>query len=294
MRRERFANDAESTLSASINDSVTTVTVDDASAFPTEGDFRIIIQNELLLVTAVSGNDLTVVRGIEGTAAAAHPESESVFHIITTSGLEKYVSENVHGNQDPTLPPLRLYDSSDNVLTMASFAWVNQAPATASDLGSGAILMDAISTAGNHMLTRPAPTPPYTIVAAFKPHLHHNNTCSVFLGFRESGTGKLALIAVAKANEHFVYDYSGPAAFNSALWSRTTYPYNHNLHWLKVEDDGANLLFSTSSTGLAWQQLVSVGRTSYMAGGPDQVMWGVNPNDATYSVHAALVHWSEQ
>lgn len=294
MRQERFANDAETTLSSAIDDSTTSVAVNDASDFPSEGDFRVIIENELMLVTAVSGNTFTVVRGYESTVAAAHAESESIFHIITSGGLEKYIQEGVPLFGESSLPgTFNLKDASGVTLDASDFTWVNQGTATATDLDNGPILMYDMTAGGNRILSRSAPSTPYTITAAFRPHLQHLTTCSVFLGFRESSTGKLSLIAICKSQEHFVYNYSDPSTFNSAVWARTTYPYNTHIHWLRISDDGANIKFETSMTGLAWQELANPSRTSYMAGGPDQVVWGVNANSTTDHVHAALVHWRE-
>jgi Ca2+-binding RTX toxin-like protein len=69
---------AASTLDAAIDASQTTITVADGSVFPAVGGFRVSIGSELLNVTAVSGNVLTVERGAEGSTAAAHSASDAV------------------------------------------------------------------------------------------------------------------------------------------------------------------------------------------------------------------------
>ena len=71
-------------LAARINQTVTTLTVNNASSLPAvDGnpasvDFRVLIDNEILAVTNVVGNMLTVVRGQNGTAAAAHATGKAV------------------------------------------------------------------------------------------------------------------------------------------------------------------------------------------------------------------------
>ena len=52
--REQFANDATSTLSSGINNSVTSLSLADASAFPSVGNFRVKADDEIMLCTARS------------------------------------------------------------------------------------------------------------------------------------------------------------------------------------------------------------------------------------------------
>ena len=62
---EQFKNLASTTLDGAIDDSVETITVASAMGF-TGGDFRILVDSEIMKVTAVSGLDLTVARGAGG------------------------------------------------------------------------------------------------------------------------------------------------------------------------------------------------------------------------------------
>ncbi|MCA9137606.1 MAG: pre-peptidase C-terminal domain-containing protein, partial [Planctomycetales bacterium] len=67
-----------STLATAIDDVTTTVSVSSAAAFPTTTPFTIRIQNEEMVVTAVAGNDLTVLRGQNGTTAEYHLDTRLV------------------------------------------------------------------------------------------------------------------------------------------------------------------------------------------------------------------------
>ena len=71
-------NGAEtSTLNGGITDSATTLTLTDASSFPTAG--TVLINEELITYTGKSTNDLTgLTRGQEGTSAAAHTSGDTV------------------------------------------------------------------------------------------------------------------------------------------------------------------------------------------------------------------------
>lgn len=62
-----------------------TVAVVDGSVFPltADGDFHVTIDSEIILVTANATNTLTITRGREGTAAAAHGSGVAVRLLIT-------------------------------------------------------------------------------------------------------------------------------------------------------------------------------------------------------------------
>ena len=75
----KFANNAKTTLSASLNNSATTCTVADASVFPTLGTYDYFymtledssLNTEVVKVTGISSNTLTIARAQDGTSARA-------------------------------------------------------------------------------------------------------------------------------------------------------------------------------------------------------------------------------
>lgn len=68
-------------LNGSINDSVTTITLVDASSFPTSG--TVAINGELISYSGKSSNDLTgCTRGVNGTSAASHTSGDTVLLAI--------------------------------------------------------------------------------------------------------------------------------------------------------------------------------------------------------------------
>ena len=90
---ERFANNAATVLSLPVALSDTTITVLQPGAFPNSGNFRILIESEYLLVTAVNGSVFIVTRGIEGSTASAHPAFVSVTHIVTAGSLAQFITD---------------------------------------------------------------------------------------------------------------------------------------------------------------------------------------------------------
>jgi len=84
---EQFANNATSTLSSSIGTSDTSLTVVTGTPFSSSGNFRILVESEIMLVTARSSNTLSVTRAQEGTVAAAHNSGVNVTQIVTAGAI---------------------------------------------------------------------------------------------------------------------------------------------------------------------------------------------------------------
>jgi len=90
---EFFVNDPGTTLNGTINNSVTSLVVASSSGYPSSGNFRIRIDSELMLVTAVSGTTWTVTRGIESTSAASHTNGATINHVVSAGGLTQVVTD---------------------------------------------------------------------------------------------------------------------------------------------------------------------------------------------------------
>src|SRR5262245_20875600 len=98
MPAEKFLNGPQSTLTASLTTSATSVPVVDGSLF-SAGDgyqWRAVIADETLdpiviervLVTARSGNTLTVTRATEGTTGTAFPSGATFVSVLTAGALD--------------------------------------------------------------------------------------------------------------------------------------------------------------------------------------------------------------
>jgi hypothetical protein len=90
---EQLANFGNTTLAEDLDNSETTVTVTSGSVFPSSGNFRINIDDEIMLVTSRSTNDLTVTRGAESTVAATHNNGATVKQVLTAAGLNTAIDE---------------------------------------------------------------------------------------------------------------------------------------------------------------------------------------------------------
>ena len=165
---EKFSNQAVTTLSAAITTpAATSCTVTDTLPFPTGGNFRIKIEDEILLVTAVAGFTFTVTRGLEGTVAASHASGKTVRHLLTKGGLEARVANrfisDIYANKPAAGVKGRLFLPTDGLLLeyddgaawhqygpfrrhkappQTGWSWVNQGNATATFVGGALVLED--------------------------------------------------------------------------------------------------------------------------------------------------------
>lgn len=303
--REQFTNNASTTLNGGINNSVTSITVTDGSVFPSSGNFRIIVESEIMVVTARSTNTLTVVRGQEGTAAASHSDSIVVTHIVTADSLDRLGKDNVilFGSSAPPLNKLVGTDGA-TLLTTSDFSWTNQGGAAVSDQ-NGTIVMRAPATSGNdfRLFRRTAPSPPWTLITAFRPHVQGINgssiNCQLGMILRQSSSGKFISFAMNRqstaqmrfAVDHWsdVNNFGGSTPFLGA-----NQIFLGPVVWSKLVDDNTNLKWSISDDGIEWIQVYSATRTTFMTTtGPDQ--FGVcinNGGDASgKDALLRLLHW---
>lgn len=82
---------------AGMQDADATVQLSDVALFPTVCNYRITIDNEIMLVTANTGGLLSVTRGMEGTVASAHANNAAVFVVMTAEGLSTALSGSGSG-----------------------------------------------------------------------------------------------------------------------------------------------------------------------------------------------------
>lgn len=100
-----IANNATTTLNGAITAGATTIVVASSSGFPSSGNFVILIDTELMLVTAGNGTtSWTVTRALEGTTAAAHSNGATVANVIsqgtlTNNYVDMFSNQTVAGNK---------------------------------------------------------------------------------------------------------------------------------------------------------------------------------------------------
>ncbi len=300
-RQERFVNNAVTSLNGAITDVATSLTVDDTSMFPTDGDFRLLIEQELLLVMAVSGSVFTVVRGIESTAGAAHVSGAAVKAILTKDALLQRVKDF----SDPLAgirSPYRLVNSTQATIDNTDFTEVNLGTATYSTDANGNIVCEHPQTVANdiRVLLRSAPTPPYTIRAAMIQSTITNavNGPFVGLGFRENSTGELSFICnrVDETSNINGFNFDSPTVLNGTFGTAVEWQQARSgIIWFEIEDNNTDLKFRLSKNGIDFIEYATFGRTTFMAGGPDEICWivdGKTGGTSSPDFFAKLFSWS--
>ena len=316
---------------ATIDNATTSVGVASAMGF-TGGNFRILVDSEIMLVTGVSGTTFTVARNQEGTAASAHSNGATVAHVLTAGALDAHDQNDLAGydlyaNKPAAgvpgrifLPSDGLFIERDNGSTWEKFGpvwpmtppqsanfptWVNQGSATCVD-NKGAIFLEAGNSSNEQLRARlqAYPTPPFTVDMAFLTNVFPYSSPSITAGLciRDSVSGKFQCYGVGNTDLHIRgYNYSSYSAASGGVtgWpgSGDNHQLEQNLIWVRYYDDGASTrVISISADGVTWQQMVSNSRTDYLT--PNQIGFFANSNAGYYSSYPVdtgitVLHWSQ-
>lgn len=73
-----------------IDSAATSFTLTDTDMFPDVGDYRILVDREIMVVSSHLLGVLTVTRGAEDTTATAHATNAQVFTIWTAGGMNAW------------------------------------------------------------------------------------------------------------------------------------------------------------------------------------------------------------
>lgn len=293
VRREQFVNDSDTTLNGAINDTTTSITVTDGSVFPSSGDFRILIDDEILLVTARSTNTLTVVRGAESTTAASHSDAAVVTAIVTADALDKAFDDIVGGYSDRY--PYRILNG-DTTLSSSDFTWVNQSTATIIDETWGGLTFTtpAASNDNHRILVLSAPSTPYTLTAfcLFGPGYNYGSTgSSIGILQRDSTDGKLKNISIRigdTAGGIEVRKYNSPTSFNS---EDAALEFASDRLWLQLDDDGTDVTWLCSADGINFYEVYTETTATFWTSGADQLGMYVNSYDGSAGQLSHFLAW---
>jgi len=287
MSIEQYANGASTTITEDLDASENGVDVTSATGFPTAGNFRVLVDSEIMIATGVSGSTFAVVRGAEGTTAATHTNGATITHIVTKDSTRALFSQLYGcGWRQPIL-------GSD-------WTWVNQGTATSSE-GGGALSIYAPAVSGNNMriLKRSAPGTPYTISAVLRQMSWKVNYPFAGIGWRQSSDGKLVLFGLTSANGITLQKYTSataysatytlsPAVSGDAMWGNA---FGAPMV-LRINDTGTNRVCSIGYNGMDWLQVHTVGRTDFMT--PDEVLFFCESNNSTYPTGVTLYAWEQE
>jgi hypothetical protein len=319
---EQYSNLAQDTLNGGIDNVVVSLALNDASEFPSSGDFRIRIGDEILICTARTGNTLTVTRGQEGTTATSHSSGATVTQVLTRGGLlalgtnllviddfanrpaagvanrlflpnEGFVIQKDDGSAWSSFGPLYRFTPP----VSADFSWVNQETGVVTDHGTAFTLHD--EGRGNtddwRLRVKSTPATPWVLTAYVGQLAISKTTLAAGLALRESSTGKLSLY-IYSGTILLETNIAGENSPQSSSGTQNLTVVNAAPNWLRITDDGTNLKYWWSMDGEVWFEQHTMGRTTHMAGGPNQFGVCVNSkNSSTPNRPASItVHsWEE-
>ena len=325
MATEKFANNAETTINqgGGVDNSTDPVvfTVTDGSVFPSTGNFRIRIDNEILLVTSRSTNSITASRAQENTTIAAHSNGSKVTHVLTAGSLDQRLIDQVfssaYASKLTSEKQGRLFLPSDGYTLErddgsnwkpwgpifpftppvdGSYSWVNQGSASVITT-KGSIFLSAPVASGENIRIRDKsiPSAPYTITAAFIPCLSVGPYPMCGIGLRNSTSGKIVFFQMYCNNAHLflgIRRYDSPTAFNSDTYIVTA-SWISGLVFLRIVDDNTNRKFYYSKDGQNFVLFYSESRTLYIT--PDKLFFGVNSLGTIGDIVGMnLLSWKEE
>jgi hypothetical protein len=178
------------------------------------------------------------------------------------------------------------------------FAWVNQGAASVDTTNGGIFLLAPASTTDQlRIRKKAAPATPWTLTIAFQPFAFDANflVCGIIL--RESSTSKLisldygysstTMIEVEKFTNETTFS-SQTAVKNIGAWESINPSL---LVYLRVTDNGTNLIYGYGIDGVHFRTLLTESRTAHMAGGPNEIGFGCNASNATIDTGMWLWSW---
>jgi hypothetical protein len=290
------------TLTVAYTSGGNTLTVSSAAQFDiTPATYRVAIGNPsktVWRVDSISGSVLTggaeandgnasigdtvivVASRAEAERMVQSPNTAEIYGLTGTNGLQR-------------IGPLRRITYP----VTADFAWGNQGAASI-DTTFGFTRLTSPSTSTNiRRRGKSAPGTPYIVDAVIQ--YKDSGSASRYGGlfFRESSTSKLHLFQfMSTTNQFQIVNFTNDTTFSSN-------PANATLEgsllgslapfYIRIRDNGTNLLFTASRDGLYYFTELSVGRTSFMAGAPNEIGFFGNVDSSAGVFEEDIFHWAE-
>jgi hypothetical protein len=175
--------------------------------------------------------------------------------------------------------------------------WQNQATATR-DTSLGTLrLKKTIGADGDNQSLRykTAPATPFSIIACFRYGAKTSAASQyiqISLGGRQSSDGKLKMITPFHGNGTWTAQaskWNSPTSYNSDIAVIT--PMSSSMDtdiWVRMTDNGTNVLFDVSYDGYDWLNVSSDGRTNFCT--IDQIFISIQATSAAYTGQTFAAH----
>lgn len=319
MASEKFANLAETTLSAGYTAGSGSISVTSAAAFPTTGVFRVRLAGGTMIfrVDSVAGTTFT---GAAEANDANQAGGASVILVATKAVGERFV-QSPEANEMNLLSGAAAVDEYSHLLKVkrldqSAWTWLAQGSA-AFVQANGLVQVTGHHAAGTTQIRGryfAYPATPFTIIAGFKPFFpastNLNNLAAWGIGGYESATTKMVLLNGAN------FDYANGNALQGnfsvqGMTNPTTTATNYGqskagtafnnwginnlvppflgIYWLKYFDNGTNITFSWSWDKVTWVDIVTQARATGYTTMADKFGWFMQLQSATVTI--ANIGW---
>jgi hypothetical protein len=324
---EKFSNFAVTTLSATIaTPTAASCSVHDATFFPASGSFRIKIDDEILLVTAVAGTTFTITRGVEGTVARSHANGARVIHLLTKGGLEARVANrfisDIYDNKPAAGVKGRLFLPTDGQFLeyddgaswhkygpykrlkappQTGWSWVNQGNATATFVGGALVLEDPDLDATNPQLrlyvrllglgvTSLTVAFTYNGIGTDAPIM---GVCARCVGGTDDGNFTGWGVRLASSPPPYLHykHYTSPTAIEAAPGVDGHQLFPMRMFWMRYTWEGNYKRWWSSTDGVNWIKWTEDSLTQYNT--PNQFGIFIDPVNNAQKVSLSLIHWEE-
>lgn len=283
MASEKFANLAETTLASDYTSGGSSISVASATGFPTSGVFRVRLGNAgktIYRVDSVSGttftggaeeNDANATTGDTVKIVASRQVAERFLQSPASGEAFAYAGVSAADRYGPIWKA--------GALSTSGWSWVNQGSAALTESG-GVGTFSMPSTAGTNHRGKyvAAPGTPYTVTAKISYFMPTANFSTCGLALRESGSSKIIIFGLA-GNNGF--------KLNAAKLTNDTTFSADNLSaaiaatgdlFLRVADNGTNVIFSYSLDGVNFNTHLSETRGTFFTTAPNQ--YGIAGNNS--------------
>lgn len=323
MPKELYANDPAAILSGAVLSTDTSIPLSSVATFPASGNFTIRIDNEYMLVTAVSGSNFTVTRGQEGSTAASHSSSVAVALVITDGSLRRLCVQSHNGTFGMARRETNYVDgggvtwtltddpSNDRVAVsaaaagggfeapfvapvLADFGWVNQGSASATLTSGNALYLTCPAAGGVSIHSyEQATTGNFTLIARVTPILVDVDSAWCGFGIHDPITDKYLGVIYSYAAGILVFSvYTWTGTSFSSPTSEVSFPafVTEGFRWGKFVYDGTNLNVYFGPDGYSWEQVWTGAATTI--GTPTQCLVFTNPNSSTRPSPILVSSWN--
>lgn len=288
MTSEKFANRPAATVAVAYTATDTTLEVDDASAFPADGVFRVLLGNTEGTIFRVDS-----VAGDVFTGAAEAFDGNAAIGVEVRIVASKEVAERFIQSPDPGAPhapggaagaefygPLYKLVPFDDT----GWSWFNQGGASFVVTAGVGFLTVPVGT-GQTIRGRAKSLPgvPYVCRFLVDTIMIRDPSQAAMWGFRESATDKFLVFRLEQGNVRVSNGVTSGTVTGDVYNKNWNDNRAHQRIWLEIEYDGTDVKFRFSWDGVNFLEVLSEAKATHFTTAPDQVCFmGYDQNSLSF------------